>query len=83
VWEVIADDFLGVVVIVALDVLPRIAFLAIDGISVIVSETTYTLDGVWLFLYRLLFANDMLDGRVCRERERGLTGRCELRRQWR
>jgi hypothetical protein len=48
-----------VVGVVALDVLPGIARLAVDGISVIVSEATYTPDGVRLLLDNLLLSRDI------------------------
>jgi hypothetical protein len=67
--------------VVALDVLPCVADLAIDRISVIVREVADTLDGVRFFLYRLLLVRDVLDRDGTLSRKSGLTGSHDLREQ--
>lgn len=51
--EVIAGGLLDVTRVEAFDVLPRIASLAVDGITVVVRVVADALDGVWLLVYRV------------------------------
>lgn len=79
--KILADRLLSVVRVKAVDVLPRVTRLAVDSVSIIVSEIANTLDRVWLFLRRLDLSSDVALGRrtwLCRgrslTRSRGLRG---------
>ncbi len=80
--EVFAIGLFDVVGVEALDVLPGIACLAVDRVSVIVREVANTLDGVGLFLNRRLHLLGYIlkwDGLAWRGDI--LTGSRDLRRQ--
>lgn len=81
VGEVFTISVLHVIRVEALDVLPGIACLAVDRVSIIVREVTDTLDSVRLFLYGLDLLWNILDrdGIVCGEGS--LTRSRNLRRQ--
>jgi hypothetical protein len=67
--------------VIAPDVLPCIARLAVDRISVIVSEVADTLDGVRLLLDRLLLPRGISTRDGIRKGEGGLTRKRDRRRQ--
>ena len=48
--EILSDGFFPVVGVEALDMLPRVARLAVYRVSIIVRESADTLDSVWFFL---------------------------------
>lgn len=81
--KVLAYRLVPVVGIEAVDVLPRVACLAVYCVSVIVREVADTLDGVRLFLHRLYSVGGglVLDDGCHRRGRSGLTGNCGLRRQ--
>ena len=61
--EVVADSIVNLIRVVALDVLPRVALLAVNRVSIIVSIATDTLDRVRLLLYLLLADSILGSGR--------------------
>jgi hypothetical protein len=79
--KVLTDRLLSIVRVEAVDVLPRVTRLAVDCVSIIVSEVANTLNRVWLFLRRLDLSGNVALGRrawLCRRRSltrsRGLRG---------
>jgi hypothetical protein len=84
VCKVLPDSLVPVVWIEAVNVLPGVARLAVDCVSVIVREVAYTLDRIRLF-FRLLNGRGngrvIFDNRVPRRSKNGLTGKWCLRRR--
>ena len=58
--EVFTNGLVPVVGVKAVDMLPRIARLAVDCVAIIVREVANTLDGVGLFFYRLNLLGDVI-----------------------
>ena len=79
--EVLTESLVDTVRVVAFDVLPRIALLAVNRVSIIVSKSANTLDSVWLFIYNLLLSGDILYGYGRRQGEWNPTRRRDRRRE--
>jgi hypothetical protein len=58
--KVLTDGFLPVLRVEAINVLPCVACLAVYRVAVVVGEIADTLDGVWLFLWRLHLVGDIV-----------------------
>lgn len=81
--EVFAESLLATVWVEAVDVLPRVARVAVDRVSIIIREVANTLDRVRLFfLYRHNLAWNIVGGDWYARSEEGLTRSRGLSRQW-
>lgn len=83
--KVLSNSLVPVIGVKAIDVLPSIARLAVDCVSVIIREVANTLDGVRLFFRLLLDGRSdgrfILDHRLRWRSENGLTGKWCLRQR--
>ena|ERR1700733_10486906 len=77
--ELSAEGFFAVIGIKAIDVLPRVAGVAVYRVSVIVREVTYTLDGVGLLVSRLGLMDYFSSGGGRQQGEEALTRKRGLR----